>query len=200
MPQPVFIPSTDVKYPGSLRDYLGQHAATQVSALGNLDILQTKSVALFCSVKCPGDLILQTYDLAQKWRDQGVTVISGFHSPMERECLNILLRSPHAVIICPARNLPRRLEPEFKRPLDEGRLLLLSAFPDSITRPTIETAHQRNRVVAALAERIFVAYAQPNSKTELFCREVIAWGKPLHTHAAPANQNLIALGATPCPA
>ena len=74
----------------------------------------------------------------------------------------------------------------------------MSAFPDSIKRPTIETAHQRNRVVAALAERIFVAYAQPNSKTEFFCREVIAWGKPLHTHAAPANQNLIDLGATPC--
>ncbi len=116
---------------------------------------------------------------------------------MERECLNILLRSPHAVVVCPARNLPRRIESDFKRPLDEGRLLLLSAFPDSIKRPTIETAHQRNRVVAALAERIFVAYAEPNSKTEFFCREVVAWGKPLHAHAASANQNLITLGATP---
>lgn len=177
--------------------HLGKNAPPRVTALGNLDILQTKPVALFCSVKCPGNLILQTYDLAQKWRDQGVTVISGFHSPMERECLNILLRSPHAVIICPARNLPRRFEPDFKRPLDEGRLLLLSAFPDSIKRPTIETAHQRNRVVAALAERIFVAYAEPGSKTEFFCREVVAWGKPLHTHVGPVNQNLIAIGATP---
>ena len=61
----------------------------------------------------------------------------------------------------------------------------------------IETAHQRNRVVAALAERIFVAYAEPGSKTEFFCREVVAWGKPLHTHVGPANQDLIAIGATP---
>ena len=187
----------DPNYPSCLCVHLGKNAPPRVTALGNLDILQTKPVALFCSVKCPGNLILQTYDLAQKWRDQGVTVISGFHSPMERECLNILLRSPHAVIICPARNLPRRFEPDFKRPLDEGRLLLLSAFPDSIKRPTIETAHQRNRVVAALAERIFVAYAEPGSKTEFFCREVVAWGKPLHTHVGPVNQNLIAIGATP---
>ena len=189
--------AADSRYPARLRERLGDDAPAQLTTLGNLDILQTKPVSLFCSVKCPGNLILQTYDLAQKWRDRGVTVISGFHLPMERECLNSLLRSPHAVIICPARNLPRRVEPEFKRPLGEGRLLLLSAFPDSIERPTIETAHQRNRVVAALAERIFVAYAQPNSKTEFFCREVIAWGKPLHTHAGQANQNLIAIGATP---
>ena len=187
----------DSLYPASLTQYLGQHSPSRLSSIGNLDILQTKPVALFCSVKCPGNLILQTYDLAQKWRDQGVTIISGFHSPMERECLNILLRSPHAVIICSARNLPRRIEADLKRPLDEGRLLLLSAFPDSIKRPTIETAHQRNRVVAALAESLFVPYAEPGSKTESFCREVVAWGKQLHTHASVANQNLIAIGATP---
>ena len=189
------LPRNDPGYPSVLLDHLGQNAPAQVSALGNLDILQTKPVALFCSVKCPGHLILQTYDLAQKWRDQGVTVISGFHSPMERECLNILLRSPHAVILCPARNLPRRIEAELKRPLDEGRLLLLSAFPDSIKRPTVETAHQRNRVVAALADRIFVAYAEPVSKTDFFCREVVGWGKPLYTLADDANANLLELGA-----
>ena len=197
--QPTCITPIDIQWPDRLLAFLGANAPVRLTVLGNLDILQTKPVALFCSVKCPGNLILQTYDLAQKWRDQGVTVISGFHSPMERECLNILLRSPHAVILCPARNLPRRIEPEFKRPLDEGRLLMLSAFPDSIKRATVETAHQRNRVVAALAERIFVAYAQPDSKTEFFCREVIAWGKPLLTHDGPTNQNLIALGATRYP-
>lgn len=157
--KPFALNAADSRYPSQLRQRLGDHVPAQVFVLGNLEILQTKPVALFCSVKCPGNLILQTYDLAQKWRDQGVTVISGFHSPMERECLNILLRSPHPVIICPARNLPHRIEPCFRCPLDEGRLLLLSAFPDSIKRPTIETAHQRNRVVAALAERIFVACA-----------------------------------------
>jgi predicted Rossmann fold nucleotide-binding protein DprA/Smf involved in DNA uptake len=184
-------------YPTALKTYLGHRAPAQIFALGDLDILQTKPLALFCSRKCPGNLILQTYDLAQHWRDQGVTVIGGFHSPMERECLNILLRSPHPVIICPARGLPRRIEPEFKRPLAEDRLLLLSAFPDSIKRATEETAHQRNRVVAALADKIFIAYAEPNSKTELFCREIVAWDRPLFTLASDANQNLIALGAKP---
>ena len=186
-----------VAYPNRLRERLGNGAPQQLTALGNLNALQTKPLALFCSRKCPGDLILKTYDLAQQWRDQGVTVIGGFHSPMERECLRILLRSPHPVIICPARGLPRRIEPDFKRPLAEGRLLLLSAFPDSVRHATEETAHQRNRVVAALADRIFIAYAEPNSKTEFFCRELAASGKPLFTHSSPATANLVALGAKP---
>jgi predicted Rossmann fold nucleotide-binding protein DprA/Smf involved in DNA uptake len=191
------IPSGDPRYPALLGKHLGHHAPAGIFVLGNFEVLQTKPLALFCSRKCPGDLILKTYDLAQHWRNQGVTVIGGFHSPMERECLRILLRSPHPVIICPARGLPRRIEPEFKRPLAEGRLLLLSAFPDSVRRATEVTAHQRNRVVAALADQIFIAYAEPGSKTEFFCREVVAWGKPLFTHSSPATANLVALGARP---
>lgn len=57
-------------------------------------------LALFCSIKCPGKLILNTYDLAKKLRQEGITVISGFHSPMEKECLRILLRSQNPVFWC----------------------------------------------------------------------------------------------------
>ena len=187
----------DPLYPAALQTHLGHSAPAAIAALGDLHILQRKSLALFCSVKCPGNLIVQTYDLAQKLRAAGVTVIGGFHSPMERECLRILLRSPHPVIICPARSLPKRLAPEFRKPLEEGRLLLLSSFADAVCRADEETAHRRNRLVAALADRIFAAYAAPNSKTELFCREIIAWGKPLYTLAGEANANLLALGAMP---
>ena len=187
----------DPRYPAALQTHLGHSAPAAIAALGDLHILQRKSLALFCSVKCPGNLIVQTYDLAQKLRAAGVTVIGGFHSPMERECLRILLRSPHPVIICPARSLPKRLAPEFRKPLEEGRLLLLSSFADAVCRADEETAHRRNRLVAALADRIFAAYAAPNSKTELFCREIIAWGKPLYTLAGEANANLLALGAMP---
>ncbi len=72
-------------------------------------MLDRPKVVLFCSVKCPGKLILNTYDLAKRFRDEGVSVISGFHSPMEQECLRILLRSPHPVIWCLARGVYRKL-------------------------------------------------------------------------------------------
>jgi predicted Rossmann fold nucleotide-binding protein DprA/Smf involved in DNA uptake len=65
-------------YPSALRRYLGDVTPRTIAALGNLDALHSRQVlALFCSVKCPGDLILKTYDLARNLRQAGVTVISG---------------------------------------------------------------------------------------------------------------------------
>ena len=183
-------------YPSILRKYLGDHAPKNISAMGNLDLLGKEALALFCSVKCPGDLVLKTYDLAQSLREKGATTIGGFHSPMEQECLNILLRSSNPVIVCPARSLERmRMSAEYKRLLADGRLLFLSPFSESQRRATVEMALHRNLFVAALANRIFISYAELGGKTEKFCREVVGWGKSLYTFEVDANSNLIKLGA-----
>ena len=79
-------------------------AKSNIQTIGDASILNRPKVALFCSVECPGKLILETYDLAKRFRNEGTLVISGFHSPMEQECLRILLRSPHPVIWCLARD------------------------------------------------------------------------------------------------
>jgi len=185
-------------YPSSLQKCLGRHAPAVITGLGNLDILNQKKLAFFCSVKCPGSLILKAHDLSQSLRQAGLTVIGGFHSPIERECLTILFQGSQPVIICPARSLKGMcLRTEYKRPIEKGRLLLLSPFKEKQKRNTAEAAIERNRFVAALADLIFVAHASPNSKTEQFCRELLTWGKPLYTLASDANANLIKLGAKP---
>lgn len=76
---------------------------------GNKDLLNTKPIALFCSVKCPGDKILETCDQCLKWRKEGLPIISGFHSPMEKECLRILLKRMQPIIISPARGIWKRV-------------------------------------------------------------------------------------------
>lgn len=186
-------------YPVALRECLGDRAPGAIWAQGSPGLLQEKPVALLCSVKCPGNLILKTYDLARSLRDAGVTVIGGFHSPMERECLDLLLRGKQPVIVCVARRLTSsRLLTKFTIPLKEGRLLFLSRFGPKVRRATVETAVARNEVVAALADRVFVPYASGASKTEALCRKVLEWGKPLLTFDNSENSSLIALGATPC--
>jgi predicted Rossmann fold nucleotide-binding protein DprA/Smf involved in DNA uptake len=112
----------------------------ELAMIGNAAILDRPKISLFCSAKCPGKLILDTYDLAKKFRERGVTVISGFHSPMEEECL-------------------------------------------------------RNRLVADLADAVVVAHAAPGSKMEVFCRELLAAGKPVYTFDHPANASLLTAGA-----
>jgi len=194
----VHLRQEDPSYPTMLRQCLGEDVPTLIAALGNLDILQRKKLALFCSVKCPSSLILQTYDLARALRDAGVTVIGGFHSPMEKECLTLLLRGTQPVIVCPARSIDRMCLPTaWKAPLVEGRLLFLSPFTEKLHRATTDLARRRNEFVAALANAIFVAHATSGSKTEHFCHDVLAWGKPLLTLESDENANLLALGAKP---
>ena len=176
-------------YPSQAKHYLGEQAPASINILGNADILHHSRLALFCSVKCPGNLILQTYDLAQSLREAGIKVISGFHSPMERECLMILLRGTQPVIVCPARGIRgMRLKKE---------VLFLSPFTEEQRRITTETAIMRNRFVSAVADSIFVAYAAPGSKMEQLCKEILVWRKPLYMLENVANDKLISIGAIP---
>src|SRR5438093_8379485 len=190
-------------YPDRATAFLGDQAPSVITTQGDLEVLwhiatakQVSSFALFCSIRCPDDLMLKSCDLAAGWRDSDVTVVGGFHSPTEKECLSRLLRGPQPVIICPARGLQRlRIPAEWQGPLDEGRLLLLSPFEEKQRRATVENALRRNQLVAALADEILVVHAAPKSKTEQFCRELEKWEKPVWTLESPANDNLIRLGA-----
>ena len=188
------IARTDPRYPAALTRAMGKDAPASLTALGNLDLLQAQARAFFCSVQCPGNLILQTYDLAQNWRDHGVTVIGGFHTPMERECLRILLRGAQPIIIVLARNLgARQILPAWRDALAQNRLLVLSPFPRA-SRISAERSAYRNRVVAALAARVFIAYAAPGGKTEMLAREFGA-SKTFETFDDAANANLVQCGA-----
>jgi predicted Rossmann fold nucleotide-binding protein DprA/Smf involved in DNA uptake len=169
-----------------------------IHTIGDATILDRSKVALFCSVKCPGKLILETYDLAKRFRDDGVTVISGFHSPMEQECLRILLRSPHSVIWCLARGLYRQIptKPVDCRPaVAEGHLVMATPFPESVRHITVETATIRNCLVADLATCVVVPHAAPGSKLETLCGEILLSGKALYTFDHPANVALLQAGA-----
>ncbi len=186
------IDRSDARYPSALGIFLRDHAPECILGLGALDILRQKALALFCSVKCPGDLILQTYDLARELRDRGITVISGFHSPMEKECFSLLLRGKQPVIWCPAKRLmTNRLPKEYAGPISDGRLLMVSPFGERIKRARKDIARFRNEFVAALADQVFVTYAAPGSKTESFCQKVLGWDKPLLTFTSPSNAALV---------
>lgn len=135
-----------------------------IDTLGNLELLTGKLTAFFCSAKCPGETLLQAYDLATRWRDERRTVISGFHSPVERDCLRILLRGTQPIVMCPARSLAgMRLPAEWKPALAGGRLLVLSPFPETAHRASARLAAERNAFTAALADEIVIAHATPGA-------------------------------------
>ena len=127
-------------YPSSLRNKSAHELFPRIWALGDLKILEKPLLGFFCSVKCPGELILRSYDLARYLRDAGIPVIGGFHSPIEKDCFELFLKGTQPIILCPARSLENMLVKKiFRQPLDEGRLLFLSPFEKNkkANRPNI---------------------------------------------------------------
>ena len=165
------------QYPNLLIERLGKDAPVRLWAIGRLDLINIPKTALFCSKICPGDAILNAMDQAQKWRNQRRCIISGFHSPIEKECLEILLRGDQSIIICPARSLERmRIPMEWRGGIGAGRILLLSPFEPSQRRLTVRLSKQRNKLVAALADEVYFAHITPGGKTERLAEQISEWG------------------------
>lgn len=190
------IRQSDDHYPVRLAQRLGDSAPASITAAGNLDILKNPGIGLICSIQCPGSIIIQTFDVIRRLRDEKMVLIGGFHSPMERECLDILLRGSQPVILCPARSLRSlQIGKEARKALTEGRLLVLSIFGDDVRRTTSSGAILRNNFVAALAEAILVPHAAKNGKTWAAVRNALENGQRILTFEDEANSDLIASGA-----
>jgi hypothetical protein len=185
-------------YPPSLRRLLGDDAPTPLYLRGDPDLLTRPLLAIFCSVRVPGDIILRSLDAARELRGRGVATIGGFQSPLERECLTFLLRGTQPVVASPARGVePFRLPRPWREALGDGRLLLASRFPAQNRRPTTRMAEMRNLLVAALAERVLIAHATPSGRTHHLARTLVGWGKAVFAWDDPHNEDLLRLGVRP---
>lgn len=164
--------------------------------IGNLNILDNPAIAFFGSVRCPDDLFLRVHEFAQAFQSAHIPVISGFHSPIEKECLRSLLSSHHSIIHCPARSLYKfRLDDDQRTAIAAQRLLLLSPFAEKQKRVTAALADKRNQFVSAIAQGIFISYANPGGKTEAFAKHLLQQGKTVITFNHHSTQNLCAIGA-----
>lgn len=168
----------------------------RLHVIGNAALLDLSLVGLLCSTRLTGTAILRLYDLAHTLRDAEIPVIGGFHTPMERECLRILLRGRQPVVVCPARSLERmRLPVDWQTAIGEERLLIVSALHEGNRRVTVGLAERRNRLVLALARALIVGSAGPGSRSERLSVEALDAGKRVYTLDLPENEKLRALGA-----
>lgn len=152
-------------------------AVGEIWGRGDRALLRLKRIALFGSARCPGRAILAALDWARAPRPPGVAVIGGFHSPVERECLDFLLAAGTPAILCPAREIVRyRPSPALLAAIHAGRLLLLSPF-EKASRITAELAEQRNRFVATLAPEGVAIHATVGGKVERLLDEMRATGR-----------------------
>lgn len=184
------------EYPRQVEEYLDGHSPKRINYIGDSSILSAEPSAVFCSVKCPGDLILKAYDFAHDAREKGLAIISGFQSPVEKDMLRILLRGKCHMIIYSARGIARiRLDSDMRKAIEDGRLLVLSSAAKNVVRSTKHLAHKRNLAVAAIAKSIVIVYAAPDGNIAQLARTAISWNKTVYALPSSYNQALLDVGA-----
>lgn len=173
-------------------------AVLDLVIMGDATALGLPLLGLFSSVRCPGDAILRAYDFARELRDAEVPVVGGFHSPMEKECLDLLLRGRQPVVVCLARSLVGMRVPAVWRPaIAEGRLTVVSGFDDRHRRVTAELAARRNALVAAMSAALLVVHAAPGGQVERLAGAALAAGMSVFVTLPERAEALMDAGARP---
>lgn len=130
--------------------------------LGNEDLLDRYLVAFFASREYSEEVA----ELAVHWAEEicqtDKVVISGFHSPLEKEVLRILLEHKHPVVVALGRALYKRVPPNLQAAFDEVRLLFVSFR--GYSRHSSKSSEIRNWKAVGLADEV---YFTPFDRTSL---------------------------------
>ena len=139
---------------------------------GNTELLKLHKTAFLCSRKVPASAVLKCYDWAIEQREKGNCVISGFHSQLEKDVLHYLLKGRQPIIVALGRGLKEKLEPQFQKPYEEGRLLIVSPFEKHIERVTQQTAAVRNKMMMEIADKIVIGYENPKGTLNILLNNI----------------------------
>jgi predicted Rossmann fold nucleotide-binding protein DprA/Smf involved in DNA uptake len=123
--------------------------------LGNTELLKQNKVGFLASRKISSLSILPTLDWATEIsKREEIAVVSGFHSKMERNVLEILLKGQCGIIIVLARGMYRKLPIQYEEAMSQKRLLIISNEKDNVKRVSEQTAHKRNEFVREIADEM----------------------------------------------
>jgi len=128
---------------------------------GNKSILNERKIGFLCSRKVPANIILKTYDWAIKQRTSGNCVVSGFHSKIEKDVFDILVKGTQLIILVLARGMYKMVPAELKKEVDGDRLLIISPFSASVRRVSTETSLKRNKMILKLSDEMYLPYINP---------------------------------------
>lgn len=126
-----------------------------METFGNKELLKQKKVGFLASRKISSLSILPTLDWATGVsKREDIVIISGFHSKMERNVLEILLKGQCGIIVVLARGLYRKLPKQYEEAMSQKRLLIISNEKDNVKRVSEQTAHKRNEYVREIADEM----------------------------------------------
>jgi hypothetical protein len=215
----------DPRYPLRLLERLKSEAPT-LYFHGPLKLLDRFSMAVICADLNAGQALLATNEMLFKMREYAINYVGPWHAVVETEIFRLALDTPtdperrRSVTICTARGLAREnwdnflgdrfgyegpftgfpQKDEFYRRAREEELLWLSITEPDQKRFLRQNIMLRNRVACALADVVFVPFAEKGNKTLITVKQVLRDGVPMFTcqysddKATDVNKDLFALG------
>ena len=155
--------------------------------LGDITLLKREKVGFLASRRVPPEAVMRSLGWAMRMRDGGVCVMSGFQSLLEKEVLNILLKGTSPLILVLARRMwdARHIPALFRKPLAEGRLLVVSPVSQSIRRVDARSAALRNRYILDRADSLFLGALDPDGSL----KDLLS--PPSHLHKSERGDKLL---------
>ena len=143
-----------------------------MAGCGDQGLLAKPLSAFFASRACPAAAIRAAMEWAIACAQEQIPVIGGFHTPLERSVLTVLLKAASPlVVVLPRPVTTAHLPHEWKLALNAGHLTVVSRVVRR-ARLSSEAAMHRNDTVARLADTIFIAHAEPGGQ---LAHQLDAW-------------------------
>ena len=134
-----------------------------MTTLGNITLLDRLPVGFLCSAMTASSAILPCLDWANEMAKGDVPVMSTFRSKIENKVLEFLLRGKCPIILVLPKGIYRRIPEEYKKAIEEGRMLIVSPVSQSLTRVGKPASIQCNRYIAEQASSLVFGYIHPES-------------------------------------
>lgn len=126
-----------------------------METLGNISLLDRKKIGYFASSKIAFLSVLPTLDwAAEVANSEDVAIVSGFHSKMEREVLDFLLRGKCGIVCVLARSIYKKIPDKFHEAYSSERVLFVSNERESVHRTARDSATRRNAYIASICDSL----------------------------------------------
>ena len=145
---------------------------------GNRELLDRELVAFFASRTAPPEALALATRWAHDMAHSHKVVISGFHTPIERAVLSVLLAEGCSVVVTLGRSLYRKIPAHLHAAYKDNRILFVSFRAHS--RSSFSSSQLRNWLTADLAHEIVFAPFFPTSQLATLHFTLATGTTPLH--------------------
>lgn len=135
-----------------------------METLGKISLLERRKIGYFASGTIASLSVLPTLDWASEAaKRDDVAIVSGFHSKMEREVLDILLKGQCDIICVLARPIYKVIPDKYRKAYAQNRVLFISYNSAKSTMPSRHLCRQRNEYIASISDELVFSSLTPQS-------------------------------------